>query len=252
MEYALDEAFKRYADLVQKTLGNRREFGERLRATGILILSPDKGIDFLPSVVKQLEEQEQFRQLLAKTKARFRDQYHGTDNSWARHNVESFFRRSGFYLDVFKGKDICVERDFEKYERAFQKQEVQVRSLILLEGIDFDCPDSGMDFQTFQIRRFADAELADILGNRVNRIFYRRSVIDVQRLQDYWFIVTKGSKPCPTLLDIWSSNLSRLGRIDPEYERSDEPFGSPQQILALFPWLKDHRTGQEGWDRGVW
>ena len=53
-----------------------------------------------------------------------------------------------------------------------------MRSLILLEGIDFDCPDSGMDFQTFQIRRFSDAELAEILGNRVNRIFYRRSVIE--------------------------------------------------------------------------
>ena len=61
MEDGLDEAFKRYVELVQETLGNRREFDERLRAIGILIFSPDKDIDFLPSVVEQLEEQEQFR-----------------------------------------------------------------------------------------------------------------------------------------------------------------------------------------------
>jgi hypothetical protein len=45
MEDGLDEAFKRYVELLQETLGNRREFGERLHAIGILIFSPDKGID---------------------------------------------------------------------------------------------------------------------------------------------------------------------------------------------------------------
>ena len=37
---------------------------------------------------------------------------------------QNFFRRAGFYLNVFEGKDIYVERDFENYVHAFQKQEV--------------------------------------------------------------------------------------------------------------------------------
>jgi hypothetical protein len=71
MEDGLDEAFKRYAETVQETLGNGWEFGERLRATGILILSPDKGIDFLPSVVQELEEHEQFASSLQKRRRGF-------------------------------------------------------------------------------------------------------------------------------------------------------------------------------------
>ena len=56
---------------------------------------------------------------------------------------------------------------------------------------------------------------------------------------DYWFIETtrlKPRRPLPRGIDLLSFDWGLLDRIEPEYKRFGEPFGSPRQILELSPW----------------
>ena len=265
MDDGLFAAFMRYAELVRATLGCHRVFDERLRETGILMLQPDKRIEFLPRVVEHLESLEAFNQLVNHTRSAFPDQFHTRDDNRASRAAQHFFRRCAFYLDVFEGKEISIEKVFERYVKAFQKQDILIWRLTLLDGIDFVSPNScmsfGMEKRRFQIRRFSQDELAAILGNRVNQVFYPSATIDVTRLQDYWFLSTTYTQPLPQSDDDDAGFLkrlvayfSRMDQIEPEYKRvaEDFPFGSPQQILALFPWHKHMVVGETEFGRFAW
>ncbi|HXH10049.1 MAG TPA: hypothetical protein VNP04_09865 [Alphaproteobacteria bacterium] len=260
MKDILSAAFTRYAELVRATLGNHRAFDEQLRETGILMLQPDKRIEFLPRVVEHLESREPFRQLVKYTRSTFPDQFHTRDDNLTRQAAQHFFRRCAFYLDVFEGKDIGIEKAVERYVKAFQRQDIFIWRLTLLDGIDFASPESCMNFGTFQIRRFSHKELPAILGNRVNQVFYPSATIDVKRLEGYWFLSTTCTQSFPQLEDDESFlkrlgyYLSRMDQIDPEYKRAAEefPFGSPQQILSLFPWHKHMVPGEKWWGGFAW
>jgi hypothetical protein len=253
MNDGLFAAFAKYAELVRATLGNHRAFDERLRQTGILMQQPDKRIEFLPRVVEHLESLESFRQLINYTRSTFPDQFHTRDDNRARGAAQHFFRRCAFYLDVFEGKDVSIEKAFERYVKAFQRQEILIWRLTLLDGIDFIYPDSCISFGTFQIRRFSHEELGAILGNRVNQVFYPSATIDMKRLQGYWFLSTICTRSFPQPDDendgLWrrlAAYWLRMDQIEPDYKRLAEefPFGSPQQILALFPWHKHLVVGR--------
>jgi hypothetical protein len=261
LEDVLSAAFTRYAELVRATLGNPQAFDERLGETGILTLQPDKRVELLPRVVEHLESLEAFRQLVNHTRSAFPDQFHTRDDNLTGQAAQHFFRRGAFYLDIFEGKDISIEKAFERYVKAFQKQDRLIWRLTLLDGIDFVSPDSCMNFGTFQLRRFSHEELAAILGNRVNQVFYPSATIDVKRLQGYWFVLTTCTQPLPqsddeddSFLKRLADYLARMDQIEPEYKRIAEefPFGSPQQILALFPWPKHMGDGEEEWGRFAW
>jgi len=261
MDDGLFAAFAKYAELVRETLANHRAFDERLREMGILMQQPDKRIGFLPRVVERSESLESFRQLIDYTRSTFPDQFHTRDDSLAGQAAQHFFRRCAFYLDVFEGKDVSIERTFERYVKAFQRQDICLWRLTLLDGIDFDFPDSCISFDTFQIRRFSHEQLAAILGNRVNQVFYPSATIDVKQLQGYWFLSTICTQSLPQSGDGNEGFLERLAdywarrdHIEPEYKHLTEqfPFGSPQQILALFPWHKHMVGGEEEWGRSAW
>jgi Apea-like HEPN len=227
---------------------------------GILRLQPDKRIEFLPRVVEHLESLQAFRQLVNHTQFAFPDQFHTRDASLARQAARHFFRRCAFYLNVFEGKDIGIEMAFGRYVKAFQKRDIAIRRLTLLDGIDFVCPDSCISFGKFQIRRFSHEELAAILGNRVNQVFYPSATIDVKRLQGYWFLSTTSTQSFPqpddddSVLRRLGSYLCRRNHIDPEYEGFAKLFGTPEQILALFPWHKhlDPQIMEDEWGRFMW
>jgi hypothetical protein len=243
MKAGLIEAFKRYSKLVLATLRNNQAFDERLGATVIPTSSRSRRIEFLPKVVERLEREEDFCQLIMETRAAFPDRYHTYDDYWTREAVQNFFRRSDFYLDVFAGKGINIEGAFERYVTAFQDDKTEVTCLTLLEGVEFTSPIACMNFNTFQIRRFSAEELANIVGNQINKIFYPRAVIDVKRLQDYWFLSTTRPQPrSHPIRTLDTLDWSRVGQIEPYYQSGAEElrFGSPTQILALFAW--------EAWD----
>jgi hypothetical protein len=120
MEDSLTHTFRRYAELICATLWNHRAFDGRLRETGIVMLQPDKRFEFLPWVVEQMEEDEPFRHLVMATRATFPDQHYTQNDGLASHAVKNFFRRSGFYLDVFEGNNLNIDRVLEEYAVHFR------------------------------------------------------------------------------------------------------------------------------------
>jgi hypothetical protein len=261
MEDSLTNAFRRYAELICATLRNHRTFDGRLRETGIVMLQPDKRFEFLPWVVEQMEEDEPFRHLVMATRATFPDQHYTQNDGLASHAVKNFFRRSGFYLDVFEGNNPNIDRVLEEYAVPFRKKERQITYLTLLQGIKFSAPGSGMKFDNFEIRRFSDTELAAISGNRVNQVFYPWAMLNVERLRDHWFIVqncsqyhSQSDEDDSACFDRIARALSHMDIVTPVYKPFVEefPFGSPLQILSLFPWHKHMPGGEEEWGRGAW
>src|SRR6266511_2588499 len=154
---SLSEAFRRYTELVLAALRKHDVFDEHLRKTGISLLRPDRRIEFLPQVVEQLEGQKAFHWLLEETEAAFPDQSHTREISHVERATKHFFRRSAFYLDIFERRDIDIDRAFESYVKAFQKQEIPVRDLIPFEYVNFTFPSSRIKFDSFQILRFSEA-----------------------------------------------------------------------------------------------
>ena len=130
------------------------------------MLQPDTRIEFLPRVVEHLESLESFRQLVNYTRSTFPDQFHTRDDNRAREAAQHFFRRCAFYLDVFDGKDVSIEKAFERYVKGFQRQDIRTWLLTLLDGIDFVSHDSCISFGTFQIQRFSHEGLAAIHGHK--------------------------------------------------------------------------------------
>jgi hypothetical protein len=144
LEDVLSAAFTKYAEFVRATLGNHHAFDGRLRDTGILMVQPEKRIEFLPRVVEHLESLGSFRQLINHTRSAFPAQFHTRDEGITRQADQHFFRRCAFYLDGFEGKDISIEKAFECHVKAFQKQDLPIRRLTPLDGLDFVSPASCM------------------------------------------------------------------------------------------------------------
>jgi hypothetical protein len=61
-----------------------------------------------------MEEDDPFRHLVMAMRATFPDQHCTQNDGSDSHAVKNFFRRSGFYLDVFEGNNLNIARVLEE------------------------------------------------------------------------------------------------------------------------------------------
>ena len=94
-------AFRRYADIVQKTFSQSNKIDPTTRSRTLVKSNP-----WLRDEVERLEERSEFLELCHATHSAF-DKREGVDttNLW-NHHIKNFFRRSGCYIDVFESKPI--------------------------------------------------------------------------------------------------------------------------------------------------
>jgi len=95
-----------------------------------------------------------------------------------------------------------------------------------------------MDFNTFQIRRFSATDLDEILGNRINKIFYPWATIDLEKLKGYWFICLKEIIPGHRLSHP-ILNLNDLNIVDNKHTNFPKPLEVVLQQLTLYDWQPD-------------
>jgi len=230
----LKDKFCAYTESFQAKL--RRKRGESPRK-GPLKLFVNPALE-LQTAVDELESSDEFRHLIAETRSSFSGDYHGK-GEWAwQQAVKNFFRRSGFYNDLFEEKTLDEEVIFSHYCHAFQKREIQITYLAPMEFVDFAEP--SMDFGTYQVRRFAVSDLEAILQNRINKIFYPWAVIDIKQLQDYWFLHLTESTSISRLGWIYiDTSQSRTKWASVEYSQYPKVVESALQVLALFDWQAD-------------
>ncbi len=113
-------------------------------------------------------------------------------------DVRNFFRRSGYYNALHGGNDVDVVAALGRFVGEFRKDEIQIRYLVALGGINFQLNANVMEFERFKLRRFSSEELKEIFQNDVNDIFYQSKTLsrdDLMFSEPYWFIDVLGFEP---------------------------------------------------------
>lgn len=230
----LGEVFRRYTDVVRSRLQDR---GKRQPPPRPLRLLANRGME-LRALADELENEAEFHQLVLGTYSSFSGSAPDKNRlEWGwQQAVKDFFRRSGYYVDVYDGEIANGDATFQSYLEAFQGSEVHTTYLALMEFVQFH--GLFMDFGTFQIRRFAADELKVICRNRVNEVFYPLANVDVKKLQPYWFVcfTEQTARPQVDWLNTPIEDPREFYLIRRQYTHYPKTLELILQQLALFDW----------------
>lgn len=237
-----------YAERVMAVLP--AEHASRSEA-GDLRLLVNSGLD-LNGRVDELERVAEFRRLRSATDDAFSRGDIKVAN-FGEFEIKNFFRRSGFYKDVYDGRPPDLNDVYERYVEAYRHEQVNIRYLAPIDAIDFSS--NLLEFGDFKIRRFSRAELEEIFQNDLNRIFYPWAVADLDRLVDFWCIDVQESVPLIHPLDAplgWDFSPS----VRKEFSAFPPAVVDVLKRLVMFDWQtgwQDEPTtyhGQHQWEPG--
>lgn len=190
--------------------------------------------------VKGLEKSSEFDLLVEETLNLYSGDYHSKDKFAWEQAVKDFFRRSGYYYNFFDGNNINIDVLFKKYCESFKQRKTEVIYLAPLEFVDFKPDNLVMNFGTFQIRKFSKDELEIIFQNQINEIFYPGAVIDLDLMQNYWYIYFKQEEEIPKIgyinLDF---DLNSLEKVKSKYTDFPQVLEQRLRILSLYHWQAD-------------
>lgn len=156
-----------------------------------LVLARNKGL--LLDLVDQLEKTDEFSQLVSATIEGVEQsgiEILGTKEFKTRKAIGNFWRRSGEYINLFRGKQ--SDGLWEKFLDEIGKRETHFTYLALLEGIEFE-GNGNLKFGDFKIFKPSQEELDKIFQFDVLRVFYPWVLPpskDLHFLDCYWWIKT--------------------------------------------------------------
>jgi hypothetical protein len=145
--WELKEAFYSYITIVESELQARSEQLRRPPEKKRLLLHRNKAIE-LRALVEALENEIEFHFLVEQTHSSLSGTSPGQSERAWQQAVKNYFRRSGYYIDVFEGKIPNDDAVFQNYCKAFERRECIISYLALIEHVQFS--GASMDFGTFQ------------------------------------------------------------------------------------------------------
>ena len=197
MATTVEFALKQYIDLIRALVAHAKSATETSLDTH-LRRSADQHFF---SLVEAAESQPEFYSLVEKTRDEFSaDSFERiVSGIWTR-PVQSFFRQSGYYRQVFEGETIDDSTLTVSYHEALRRRTHQVTYLAPLEFIEFG--QDVLDFGNFKICRFSEAGLERLLKQEVRKVFYPTTVVDSHQLSEYWFVVASETLPTGPFSDM--------------------------------------------------
>lgn len=110
--------------------------------------------------------------------------------------------------------------------------------------------ESGMDFDSFRIRRFSKKGLSDLIRNRLNLIFYPYSALNERQitlLSQYYFLCCTSKEEVEQIGHIYfyHSPLTTLifsGEAERWYTDFPKPIESALRSLSLYDWERTHKN----------
>ncbi len=171
-ENSVWEAFNKYVVAFREAYRSGKLEGE----SGLALLGGK-----LEAIVHHLEKSKEFLSLVREIDANYPKKPH---SSFQR--VRNFFRRSGFYISVEKNEPQDDKQLFKQFSFACRESKFKRILLAPLEGVSFF--QDVLDFDDFQIRRFSQTELSNILSQEINHVFYQNATIDVPFISQYWYL----------------------------------------------------------------
>lgn len=207
-------AFASYAEVVKKSISQISSITSQ----------------HLVDVFKELEESHEFKML----GEIFSNAYGGKRSGAADSRLQNYFMRSGFYLDITKGKSINIDAFFEGLWAAFNKGNVKKTIIRPINFVHF--PVEVIDLGAFKIQKLSKGELDSLLEQKVCTIFYPHAVIDTKKLSLFWLIVEESVAP----KDNEKLNVFELGfTFEDSFKVKRELPARIHQLLSLFEWEDD-------------
>lgn len=164
------------------------------------------------------------------------------------YEVQSFFRRSHYYLDFYDDREVNSELALSRFIHAFQRETIQVRYLVPIRSVDFS--NESMAFSQFRLTRFTASELSELLETEANEIFYHGRNIDLSEIEGYWFLDLTHTEPSPKIDEIVIPDLTPS--IRKEFTSLPRPIMNALQPFILFDWNAvarwESRTGWSSFD----
>ena len=227
----IERAFNNYKTAVE-TLFKANQNPRSVK--GLIELS--NKADQLRALVEKIEGGDEFSGLVDVTRLAFCNDWHkGKSDFYWRHAIQNFFRRSGFYTDVFKNwkeQSNLVER----YKTAFQRRKIKKTYLVPMEFVRFSKPD--FNFQGFDIHQFSKEKIDDILGNDINAVFFPYASVDTHALHHYWFIMITVEKEARRL-GLFPLDFNNIDLVATEYSSFPKSIQRVLERLILFNWVVD-------------
>lgn len=199
----------------------------------------------LPRLVKKLEAENEFLNLVHRTRLDFSGDFHldVVDEAWGDH-IHNLFCQSGFYLNLSHGESFEQREAFAQYCEAFTKRESYTRHLVPLEFVSFS--KEQLDLGTFKVAKFTKSELETILRQPIRRIFYPETAFtgrELDLLAQYWFLDVVETRPAETIgraeLNLTESDrLLFHGYTERQYSSFGKSLENAVTALCLFDWLE--------------
>ncbi len=225
-------ALHRYSDLVQQELEWSRTQDRLLGDAGRRLVRNDQ---LLLQAVDRAEKSPEFGELVRQAASgngrSDADTINAIDRLMASERLRTFFRNSGFYLDLFDDKRWNPEELERAYVEAFKLRRADVDYLVPIEGVEF--AQEILEFDGFEIRRFQCSELDEILRNRVRKVFSPEAEVDTHLLSHYWMLhVTEVDEQ--TALDHWDRPFA--DRTPQPYSWMPKAVEKAATMIALWDW----------------
>lgn len=166
-------------DHIRQRLGSGEEERPPARTVRPLPSSPR-------SWFEEAEATTQWDTLVSACADAFASEGHGRSRGFWRSALAHWFRRSGVYLDCLRlirpdpvAVTQCLSNDIRRPDE-------HVTLLALIEGVRFDR--ASLDLGSFAIVKPDNAQLAQLLGIEVNRVFYPHAITTTSRLTNHWYL----------------------------------------------------------------
>jgi hypothetical protein len=223
MSNHLEEAFYGYMEMVVKRLAaEKHKFADTLSAY------PGFEANILDRILREVESSQELKSLVATTEATIPADYFRYMGEPA---VKTFFRRSGIYNQLREGRVPDVAPALSRYRAEFSRTSMRRTYMAPLDFLHMKA--EAMRFQTFELRKFSEPELALFLGQEINRTYYKDALLDLDNLKNFWWLLSHAESPlqCKPRDD---------AELDPRVQMnftSHHEIETPLRILALYNWL---------------
>jgi hypothetical protein len=147
------------------------------------------------------------------------------------YQLDHLFRRSGFYNDVYEGREVDVEKLYNTLLKSFTTRKFNFTYLIPLKRIDFES--ANMKFGDYEIRKYSEEEIREITRPDINEVFYPECNLPVKCLKNYWYLVSEFSY---TIEDDMDHFLFHSDHFLSKYKKNPSNTNNAFVTIALYPW----------------
>jgi len=158
-----------------------------------------------------------------------------------RYAVATFLRQSGAYLSLYAGELPSVSDIASRFGGLLLQSHLSVTYLAPIELIQLSR--EQLKLERFSIRRFSRAELAATTQNHIREAFYPWATLDLEFLEDYWFLVATDTIPVRSPFDLTDIFDSRVKPLYTNYPQAIEKGLYP---LVLYDWVDKFHPSKRG------